>query len=120
MATIDNLLRRVTDPLLEPVRRLLPAARMGGMALDLSPIITLNRAVAVAEVNGPAKALAEVDRLTLEGYHPWHVVRADLLRRLGRRQQSRAALTRAIELSGNPGEIAYLTRRRHELTDESG
>jgi RNA polymerase sigma-70 factor (ECF subfamily) len=85
--------------------------------LDPSPIVALNRAVAVAELDGPEVALATVDRLedTLTGYHAYHVTRADLLRRLGRSQQSRAAYDRAIELAGNTAEIAYLTRRRDQL-----
>ena len=85
--------------------------------LDPSPIIALNRAVAVAELDGPEVALAAVDRLedTLAGYHAYHATRADLLRRLGRSQQSRAAYDKAIELAGNTAETAYLTRRRDQL-----
>ncbi|GII83806.1 RNA polymerase subunit sigma-24 [Sphaerisporangium siamense] len=82
-----------------------------------SPITALNRAVAVAELDGPEVALAIVDRLAeaLAGYHAYHATRADLLRRLGRSRQSRAAYDRAIELAGNTGETAYLTRRRDQL-----
>jgi RNA polymerase sigma-70 factor (ECF subfamily) len=85
--------------------------------LDPSPIIALNRAIAVAELDGPGVALAAVDRLAdkLAGYHLYHAVRADLLRRLGRGQESRAAYGKAIELAGNTAEIAYLTRRRDQL-----
>jgi RNA polymerase sigma-70 factor, ECF subfamily len=85
--------------------------------LDPSPIIALNRAIAVAELDGPEVALALVDRLAeaLAGYHAYHATRAELLRRLGRSQQSRGAYDRAIELAGNTGETAYLTRRRDEL-----
>jgi RNA polymerase sigma-70 factor (ECF subfamily) len=85
--------------------------------LDRSPIIALNRAIAVAELDGPEVALAAVDRLedTLAGYHAYHATRADLLRRLGRSQQSRAAYDKAIELAGNTAETAYLTRRRDQL-----
>ena len=85
--------------------------------LDPSPIIALNRAVAVAELDGPEVALAAVDRLedTLAGYHAYHATRADLLRRLGRSQLSRAAYDSAIELAGNTAETAYLTRRRDQL-----
>ena len=85
--------------------------------LDPSPIIALNRAIAVAELDGPAVALAAVDHLEdkLAGYHAYHATRADLLRRLGCSQESRAAYDRAIELSGNTAEIAYLTRRRDQL-----
>ncbi len=85
--------------------------------LDPSPIIALNRAIAVAELDGPEVALAILDRLAdaLAGYHAYHATRADLLRRLGRSQQSRAAYDRAIELAGNTGETAYLSRRRDQL-----
>jgi RNA polymerase sigma-70 factor, ECF subfamily len=84
--------------------------------LDPSPIVALNRAIAVAELDGPEVALAAVDRLEhrLAGYHAFHATRADLLRRLGRSQQSRAAYDRAIELAANTAEIAYLTRRRDQ------
>jgi RNA polymerase sigma-70 factor (ECF subfamily) len=85
--------------------------------LDPSPIVALNRAVAVAELDGPDVALATVDRLeeALAGYHAFHVTRADLLRRLGRSADARAAYDRAIELAGNTAETAYLTRRRDQL-----
>jgi RNA polymerase sigma-70 factor, ECF subfamily len=85
--------------------------------LDPSPIIALNRAIAVAELDGPEVALATVDRLEdrLAGYHLYHATRADLLRRLGRGQQSRAAYGKAIELAGNPAESAHLARRRDQL-----
>jgi RNA polymerase sigma-70 factor, ECF subfamily len=87
------------------------------VSVDPSPIVALNRAIAVAELDGPEVALAAVDRLgdQLAGYHAFHVTRADLLRRLGRSQQSRAAYDRAIDLAGNPAEIAALTRRRDQL-----
>ena len=85
--------------------------------LDPSPIVALNRAVAVAELDGPEVALAAVDRLAdeLAGYHAYHATRADLLRRLGRSRQSRAAYDTAIGLAGNTAETAYLTRRRDQL-----
>ena len=85
--------------------------------LDSSPIVALNRAVAVAELDGPEVALAGVDRLEdkLAGYHAFHATRADLLRRLGCSQKSRAAYDKAIELAGNTAETAYLTRRRDQL-----
>jgi RNA polymerase sigma-70 factor (ECF subfamily) len=85
--------------------------------LDPSPIIALNRAIAVAELDGPDVALTAVDRLedTLAGYHAYQATRADLLRRLGRTDESRAAYDRAIELAGNTAEIAYLARRRDRL-----
>jgi RNA polymerase sigma-70 factor, ECF subfamily len=85
--------------------------------LDPSPVIALNRAIALAELDGPEVALATVDRLadTLAGYHAYHATRADLLRRLGRSQESRAAYDKAIELAGNTAETASLTRRRDQL-----
>ena len=85
--------------------------------LDPSPIMALNRAIAVAELDGPQVALAAVDRLEqrLAGYHAYHATRADLLRRLGRGQESRAAYDKAIDLAGNTAETAYLTRRRDQL-----
>jgi len=86
--------------------------------LDRSPIVALNRAVAIAELDGPEVALAAVDRLAAElaGYHAYHATRADLLRRLGRSQQACAAYDQAIELAANTAEIAYLTRRRDQLS----
>ncbi|WP_319461442.1 RNA polymerase sigma factor [Micromonospora sp. RTP1Z1] len=85
--------------------------------LDSSPIVALNRAIAVAELDGPEVALAAVDRLEdkLAGYHAYHATRADLLRRLGQSQQSRAAYDKAINLAGNSAQIANLTRRRDQL-----
>ncbi len=85
--------------------------------LDPSPIVALNRAIAVAELDGPEVALSAVDRLEdkLAGYHAYHATRADLLRRLGLSQKSRAAYDKAIELAGNTAETAYLTRRRDQL-----
>jgi len=83
--------------------------------LDPSPIVRLNRAIAVGELDGPEAALAEVDGLPLEGYHAFHATRAHLLRRLGRSDESRAAYDRAIALAGNTAETAYLIRRRDEL-----
>ncbi len=85
--------------------------------LDPSPIVVLNRAIAVAELDGPQVALAQVDALSqaLGDYHAFHATRADLLRRLGRSSDARQAYDRAIELAGNSAETAYLTRRRDEL-----
>jgi RNA polymerase sigma-70 factor, ECF subfamily len=87
------------------------------LRIDPSPIVLLNRAVAVAELDGPEVALADVDRLggQLDAYHAYHATRADLLRRLGRADQARTAYDEAIALAGNTAETAYLTRRRAEL-----
>ena len=83
--------------------------------LDPSPIVRLNRAIAVAELDGPGVALVEIEGLPLEGYHAFHATHAELLRRLGRSAESRAAYDRAIGLAGNTAETAYLTRRRDQL-----
>ncbi|MBO3100775.1 RNA polymerase sigma factor [Cellulomonas fengjieae] len=84
--------------------------------IDPSPVVALNRAVAVAELDGPDVALALVDGLgTLVGYHAFHATRAELLRRLGRGADARAAYDDAIALAGNTAEIAYLRRRRDQL-----
>src|SRR5262249_54807303 len=74
--------------------------------LDRSPIVRLNRGVAVAEVDGAEVGLAQLAGLPLEGYHAYHATRAELLRRLGRSGESRAAYDRAIELAGNTAETA--------------
>ncbi len=78
-------------------------------------IVRLNRAVALAEVEGPAAALVEIEALDderMEAFQPWHAVRADLLRRLGRTGDSRTAYHRAIDLAPGPAERAWLTARR--------
>jgi RNA polymerase sigma-70 factor (ECF subfamily) len=82
--------------------------------LDSSPIMALNRAIAVAELDGPAVALAAVDRLK-HRLADYHATRADLPRRLGRSRQSRAAYDRAVALAGNTAEAAHLTRCRDQL-----
>ncbi|MFC5730339.1 MULTISPECIES: RNA polymerase sigma factor [Nocardioides] len=84
-------------------------------AIDPSPIVALNRAVAVAELDGPDVALAIVDRLPLESYHAWHATRAELLRRLGRTGEAMEAYDAALAATGNAAERAYLSRRRGEL-----
>lgn len=81
-----------------------------------SPVVALNRAIARGELDGPAVALAEVDRLELTTYHAWHATRADLLRRLGRTAEAREAYDAAVAATENPAERAYLTRRRSQLT----
>ena len=87
------------------------------VTIDRSPIVALNRAVGVGELDGPDVALAMVDRLVtdLATYHAFHATRADLLRRLGRSNEARRAYDEAIELADNSAEIAYLTRRRDQL-----
>jgi RNA polymerase sigma-70 factor (ECF subfamily) len=83
--------------------------------LDPSPIVELNRAVAVAELDGPEVDLALVDRLPLHGYHAWHATRADLLRKLGRTTEAKEAYAAAIATTQNSAERAYLDRKRGEL-----
>lgn len=80
-----------------------------------SPIAELNRAVALAELDGPLVALEVVDRLDLGRYHLWHATRADLLRRCGRLEEAGMALRSAAELTDNPGERLLLERRQREL-----
>ena len=82
------------------------------MALTPSPVVALNRAVAVAEVHGPAAALALLDGLDLPRSHLLPAVRADLLRRLGRTTEAVAAYDTALGLAGNATERAFLERRR--------
>ncbi|MDO8309891.1 MAG: RNA polymerase sigma factor [Actinomycetota bacterium] len=82
------------------------------MSIAPSPVIALNRAVAVGEVHGPADALREVDALPLADYHLLHAVRADLLARLGRRDEARAAYDAAMALTGNAAEREFLAGRR--------
>jgi RNA polymerase sigma-70 factor (ECF subfamily) len=77
--------------------------------------VALNRAIVIAELDGAVVALAEVERLELTNYHAWHATRADLLRRLGRSADARAAYDAAVGLAVNPAERAYLTRRRASL-----
>ena len=90
-------------------------------ALDPSPVIELNRAVAVAMAEGPERGLALIDAIDgLDGYHLLHSARADLLRRLGRAEDARAAYERALELAANPVERDFLERRRDALSDLAG
>jgi RNA polymerase sigma-70 factor (ECF subfamily) len=84
-------------------------------ALSPTPVIALNRAIALAEADGPAAALASVDALALDGYHLYHATRADLLRRLGRDAAAAAAYDQAIALAENKAERAFLTARRAAL-----
>jgi RNA polymerase sigma-70 factor (ECF subfamily) len=82
------------------------------LAFAPSPVVALNRAVAVAEVEGPGAALALVDDLDLQGYHLFHAIRADLLRRLGHHGEAALAYEAAIARTGNAAERAFLERRR--------
>jgi RNA polymerase sigma-70 factor (ECF subfamily) len=92
------------------------AALYGELArLTGSPVVELNRAVAVAEAGDPEAALALVERLGLESYHYLHAARAELLRRLDRIDDARAAYDRALELVHADAERRFLERRRAEL-----
>ena len=85
------------------------------LALAPTPVVALNRAVALAEVDGPPAALAAVDALHLDGYHLFHATRADLLRRLGRDAEADAAYGAAIALATNASERRFLEHRRAVL-----
>jgi RNA polymerase sigma-70 factor (ECF subfamily) len=86
------------------------------MAIDPNSVVALNRAVVVAEVEGPSVALTLVDCLELEGYYLYHAIRADLLRRLDRPAEAADAYAAAIARTDNQAERAYLERRREALT----
>jgi RNA polymerase sigma-70 factor (ECF subfamily) len=86
------------------------------MALAPSPVVALNRAVAVAEVQGPRPALDLLDGLGLDGYHVFHAVRADLLRRLGRNTEAVRDHEAALALTESAAEHAFLERRARSLT----
>jgi RNA polymerase sigma-70 factor (ECF subfamily) len=83
------------------------------LRFDRSPVVLLNRAIALAEVSGPADALAEVDALRdrLRDYHLLHATRAQLLASLGRDGEAREANLRALSLTGNPAERELLQER---------
>ena len=82
------------------------------MALAPTPLVALNRAVAVAEVDGPHAGLALVDRLDLNQYHLFHATRADLLQRVGRSADAAEAYDAALALTTNSAERAFLEQRR--------
>ncbi|WP_328589738.1 GNAT family N-acetyltransferase [Nonomuraea aridisoli] len=85
------------------------------LTLDPTPVVAVNRAVAVAEVEGPRAALRLVDDLDADGYHLFHAVRADLLRRLGRSEEAARAYEAAIARSGNDVERAFLRAAAQRL-----
>jgi RNA polymerase sigma-70 factor, ECF subfamily len=87
------------------------------LAINPSAIVALNRAVAVAELQGPRAGLSAVDELeSLDRYYLFHAIRADLLRRLGRAEQAVAAYRSAIELTDNAAEVALLEKRLAAIT----
>ncbi len=89
-------------------------------AIAPTPVVALNRCVAVAEVHGPGAALALLDRVDLDGYHLFHATRADLLGRLGRPADAAAAYEAAIARTANGAERAFLARRRDALAAPPG
>ena len=86
------------------------------MAMAPTPVVALNRAVAVAEVQGPAAGLALVEQLDLGGYHLYHAIRADLMARTGDEDGAEAAYDAAISLTENEAERASLRRRRRSAS----
>ena len=94
------------------------AALYGELArLTGSPVVELNRAVALAEAGAPEAGLAVLERLPLEGYRYFHAARADLLERVGRLEEARLAFERALELAADGPERRLLSRRLAELAD---
>jgi len=85
------------------------------LAVSPTPVVALNRAVAIGEVEGPAAALSVVDHLDLPDYYLFHSTRADLLRRLGRTHEAAAAYDAAIALTTNGAERRFLERTRDRL-----
>ena len=88
------------------------------LSIAPGPVVALNRAVAVAEVEGPHAALALVDALDLDGYYLFHAIRADLLRRLGRNDEAARAYAAAIARTDNARERDFLDRSRQALGRE--
>ena len=85
------------------------------LAMAPTPVVALNRAVALAELDGPGAAMAAVESLDLGGYHLFHATRADLLRRLGRHHEAADAYDAALALVGNAAERQFLETRRRSL-----
>ena len=80
------------------------------LAVAPTPVVALNRAIAIGEIDGPTAALAVVDSLELDNYHPYHATRADLLRRLGQHREATAAYQRAAALAPTKAEQDFLRR----------
>ena len=80
------------------------------LAVAPTPVVALNRAIAIGEVQGPHAALALVDELDLGNYHPFHATRADLLRRLGRHGEAASAYERAASMTPTDAERDFLRR----------
>ncbi|HEX2056857.1 MAG TPA: RNA polymerase sigma factor [Actinomycetota bacterium] len=92
--------------------------RLYDLLLELTPtpVVALNRAVAIAEVDGPERGLELVQRLELDGYHLFHVVRGELLERVGRADEAAASYRRALDLAENEPERAEVERRLRNLS----
>ena len=90
------------------------------MAHSPTTVVAMNRAIALAELEGPAAALAVVEQLALEDYHLFHATRGDLLERLHRPDEAAAAFARAEALATNAAERRYLERRRAALIAGAG
>ena len=81
------------------------------LALTGSPVVALNRAVAIGQAHGPQAGLEAAEALDLDGYHYLHAARADMQRRLGRRQEARSSYERALALASSAPERSFLRRR---------
>jgi RNA polymerase sigma-70 factor (ECF subfamily) len=90
------------------------------LAVAPTPVVALNRAVALAEVDGPAPALAAIEPLDLDDYAPYHVTRADLFARLERPAEAVATYDRALALTTNEPERRFLAARRQALVNGTG
>ncbi|MFG2822281.1 RNA polymerase sigma factor [Kitasatospora sp. NPDC048365] len=102
-----------TDPVTDWTQILVLYDRLGHF--DAGPVVALHRAVALAEVRGPAAALRVVDDLDLGNYYLFHAIRGDLLARLGRTREAAQALDTAARLTGNESERAFLIARRDHI-----
>jgi len=89
------------------------------LAATPTPVVALNRAVALAELEGPARALAAIEGLDLDTYAPFHVTRGELLARLGRADEAADEYDRAIALTANETERRFLVERRDGVADRA-
>jgi RNA polymerase sigma-70 factor (ECF subfamily) len=85
------------------------------LAMTPNPVVALNRAVALAEVEGPEAALAQIDALDLRSYRLFHAMRASLLRRLGRTNEAAEAYDAALARTDNAAERVFIERQRQSL-----
>ena len=101
-----------------PTGRGSPASTPGICELAPSPVVELNRAVAVAMAEGPERGLELIEAIEgLDGYQPLHSARADLLRRLGREAEATRVLRQALELTANPVERRFIERRLAQASE---